>query len=116
MNPRTGEMRGSQEAVIHQASSFVAPGDKNHNTGPYLAHSLPKHTWRHMARAYIYIHTHTQTRRDNNTTAKHDNECNLTTAAAEETDAFDYFFLGCVFITLTRVKSQNTSVDRTERG
>lgn len=25
VDPRTGEMKGSQEAMIHQASSFVAP-------------------------------------------------------------------------------------------
>lgn len=41
----TGEMQGSQEAMIHRASSFVAPRDENHNTGPYLiSRSLPKHT------------------------------------------------------------------------
>lgn len=71
-------MQGSQEAVIHRASSFVAPRDEHHNTGPYLARSLPKHTWRHTAK---HIHTHKNTDRDNNLTAKHKVEWNLTTAA-----------------------------------
>lgn len=66
----TGEMQGSQEAMIHRASSFVAPRDENHNTGPYLiSRSLPKHTWRHMAEHLLYIYT--QTQRDNKQTAKH---------------------------------------------
>lgn len=56
-SPVTGAMRGSQEAMIQcWASSFVRPTDENHNTGPYLARSLPKHTCRHMAE---HIHTHT---------------------------------------------------------
>lgn len=74
----TGEMQGSQEAVIHRASSFVAPRDEHHNTGPYLARSLPKHTWRHTAK---HTHIHKNTDRDNNLTAKHKVEWNLTTAA-----------------------------------
>ena len=70
--PVTGAMQGSREAMIHRTSSFFAPRDENHNTGPYLTRSLPKHTWRHMARAYTYTHK----QRDNNLTPKHKIKCN----------------------------------------
>lgn len=96
-----GEMRVSQEAMIHRASSFVAPRDENHNTGPYLARSLPKHTWRHMAK---HIHIHKNTDRDNNLTAKQKAECTLTTAAIRNLiTVFDYFHIFVSYVmTLTR--------------
>lgn len=59
--------------------------DENHNTGPYLARSLPKHTWRHTAEAYTYTRTHRKRERDNRT---------ATTAATRNLiSAFDYFSL-----------------------
>lgn len=85
----TAEMWGSQEAMIHRASSFVAPGDENLNEGPYLARSLPKHTWRHMAKC---THINKNTDRDKNLTAKHKVEFSSTTAVTWNLmNVFDYF-------------------------
>lgn len=92
----TGEMQGSQGAMIHRASSSVAPRVEKSQHRPLSGSLTAKAHWKAHGQGYAYTKN---TERDNDLTAKQKVECNLTTAAMRNLiTSFDYlhfFFQLC---------------------